>query len=99
MADVAAGYAALRSAAGAVWLERDAVRVAGPDALVFLDGQLSQDLKVLGVGEAVDALLLQPQGKVVALLRVFREGDDAFMLDTDGGFGDVVVERLERFKL
>jgi folate-binding protein YgfZ len=97
--DLRAEYDALRGDVGAVWLGRDALRVTGPDALVFLDGQLSQDIKALPVGEAADSLLLQPQGKVVALLRVFREADDAFILETDGGFGATVIDRLERFKL
>ena len=99
MADVAADYELLRTDAGAVWLERDALRVAGPDALDFLDGQLSQDIKPLGVNDSAESLLLQPQGKVVALLRVTRVADDAFVLDTDAGWGATVMERLERFKL
>ena len=99
MADLAADYERIRTDVGAVWLERDAVRVEGRDALDFLDGQLSQDLKALAVGAAADALLLQPQGKVVALLRTVRLSDAEFVLETDAGFGDAVIERLERFKL
>jgi folate-binding protein YgfZ len=92
-------YARLRADAGAVWLDREAIEVRGPDALAFLDGQLSQDLKAMASGDVGDALLLQPQGKVVALLRVARVEDDTFVLDTDAGFGGAVIERLERFKL
>jgi tRNA-modifying protein YgfZ len=99
MADLAEQYARLRDGTGAVWLARDAVRVAGPDAATFLDGQLSQDLKPIEVGGAAESLLLQPQGKVVAYLRVSRVGDDEFVLDTDAGFGEAVIERLARFKL
>jgi folate-binding protein YgfZ len=84
---------------GAVWLPRDVVRVSGPDALAFLDGQLSQDINALSAGDAAYSLLLQPQGKVVALLRVQRVDDDAFLLDTDEGWATAVVDRLERFKL
>jgi len=94
-----AEYDALRSGRGAFWLDRDAIRVEGPDALAFLDGQLSQDIKPLDVGDAADALLLQPQGKVVALVRVTRVADDGYVLDVDAGFGDAVVERLQRFLL
>src|SRR5206468_4649987 len=43
--------------------------------------------------------ILQPQGKVDALLRVAKVADDELTLDTDGGWGDRVVERLQRFKL
>ena len=96
--DVTGDYRALREDAGAVWLPRDFVRVAGPDAFKFLQGQLSQDVG-LPAGGSAWALLLQPQGKVVALLRVTRLSDEEFVLDTDGGWAPTVVERLNRFKL
>ncbi|HEX2043861.1 MAG TPA: glycine cleavage T C-terminal barrel domain-containing protein [Acidimicrobiales bacterium] len=96
--DLTSDYLALRREAGAVELPRDVLRVAGPDAFSFLQGQLSQDVD-LPPGASAWSLLLQPQGKVVALLRVLREDDDSFLLDTDGGWGDVVVERLQRYKL
>lgn len=90
-------YRALRRDVGAVWLPRDFLSVSGPDALPFLQGQLSQQVD-LEPGGSAWALLLQPQGKMVALLRVLREGD-RFILETDAGFGPVVAERLNRFKL
>ncbi|MEN3315265.1 MAG: tRNA-modifying protein YgfZ [Acidimicrobiaceae bacterium] len=96
---VAAGYGALRGAAGAVDLARDVVRVAGPDSAKFLQGQLSQDITAIATGASAWSFLLAPQGKVVALLRVTRESDDSFLLDTDGGWGEAMVERLQRFKL
>jgi folate-binding protein YgfZ len=98
--DVAvAGYDVLRGDVGAVWLDRDFVSVAGPDAESFLQGQLSQDVAGMTPGERRWSWLLQPQGKVDALLRVTRAGDDAFVLDTDAGWGDAVVARLNRFRL
>ncbi|HEX3392995.1 MAG TPA: glycine cleavage T C-terminal barrel domain-containing protein [Acidimicrobiales bacterium] len=96
---VAAGYRALRGAAGAVDVARDVVRVAGPDSATFLQGQLSQDVTTIAAGGSAWSFLLAPQGKVVALLRVTRQSDDSFLLDTDGGWGEAMVERLRRFKL
>ena len=92
-------YRALRESAGAVDLRRDFVRAAGPDAVVFLQGQLSQDVAGLAEGGSTWALLLQPQGKVVAFLRVLRTGEEEFVLETDAGFGETVIERLTRFRL
>ena len=92
-------YRAFREAAGAVELPRDFVRAAGPDANTFLQGQLSQDVLGLAVGASTWALLLQPQGKVTAFLRVLRVGEEEFVLETDAGFGPAVIERLNRFKL
>ncbi len=96
---VAAGYDALRHGAGIVDLARDVVRVAGPDASKFLQGQLSQDVNGIETGGSAWSLLLAPQGKVVTLLRIAHEADDSFLVDTEGGWGDAMVERLQRFKL
>lgn len=89
----------MRTSAGAVDLPRDFVRVAGPDAVSFLQGQLSQDVAGLASGASTWSLLLQPQGKVVAFLRVLRVGDEELVLETDAGFAAAVIERLNRFKL
>jgi folate-binding protein YgfZ len=78
---------------------RDVVRVGGPDAASFLQGQLSQDLDAVAVGATAWSLVLQPQGKIDALVRVHRVAEDEFLLDVDGGFGDALVTRIERFKL
>jgi folate-binding protein YgfZ len=92
-------YRAFRESAGAVELPRDFVRAAGPDVNKFLQGQLSQDVLGVAVGASTWALLLQPQGKVTAFLRVLRVGDEEVVLETDAGFGPAVIERLNRFKL
>ncbi|MCU1451233.1 MAG: hypothetical protein JWP02_3403, partial [Acidimicrobiales bacterium] len=97
--DLAADYWAMRHEAGAVWLPRDFIRAAGPDTFTFLQGQLSQDVATLAVGGSVWSLLLQPQGKVEALLRVTRTADDEAVLDTDAGAGEHLGAALERFKL
>jgi folate-binding protein YgfZ len=78
---------------------RDVLDVTGPDAESFLQGQLSQDVAALRAGESAWSFLLQPQGKVDALLRVTRLDGDRWRIDVDGGWGDAVRARLERFKL
>ena len=75
------------------------VYVAGPDACVYLQGQLSQDVDALAPGEAGYTFVLQPTGKVDAWLRVTRMADDAFLLDVEAGWGEAVVVRLTRFLL
>ena len=84
---------------GVVWLSRDFVRAEGPDAVSFLQGQLSQDVAALAVGDSAWSFLLQPQGKVDAFVRVTRLADDAVLVDVDGGWGEAVMARLARFKL
>lgn len=78
---------------------RDVVEVRGADASTYLHSQLSNDLRPLAIGDSCWALLLQPTGKIDVLLRVWRTADDVFVLDTDHGFGDVMVARLNRFKI
>ncbi len=78
---------------------RDVVQVAGADALTFLHSQLSQDIRPLSIGESTWSFLLQPTGKVEVLLRVWRTDDSVYVLDTDAGFGEPMVARLNRFKI
>jgi tRNA-modifying protein YgfZ len=91
--------AALRDGAGAFTAPRDFLAVRGPDAETYLQGQLSQDVAALAVGAAADSLLLQPDGKLTALVRVTRTDGQGFLLDTEGGYGGTVAERLRRFLL
>jgi folate-binding protein YgfZ len=82
-----------------VWLGRDVVAARGAEAGTFLQGQLSQDVLSLATGDSAWSWLLSPQGKVDALVRVTRRSDDEWLLDTDGGWGQAVLTRLNRFKL
>ena len=43
------------------------IRVSGPDAATYLQSQVSQDVRSLGIGSSTWAFLLQPTGKVDAL--------------------------------
>jgi folate-binding protein YgfZ len=83
----------------AVWLDRDVVAATGPEAAVFLQGQLSQDVLALGDGATSWSWVLAPTGKVDALVRVARLAEDNWLLDTDAGWGEVLLTRLNRFKL
>jgi folate-binding protein YgfZ len=91
--------AALRHGAGAYGLGRDVFAVRGDDAEAYLQGQLSQDVAALAAGASADSLLLQPDGKLTALLRVTRVDAQGFVLDTDAGFGDTMIARLKKFLL
>jgi folate-binding protein YgfZ len=100
MTDVTADYLALRRDVAAVRVPRDVIRAFGADATTFLQGQISQDVVGLAPGESRWALILEPQGKVDAWVRVWgRRGDDEVLLDVDGGAGQAVLDRLNRFRL
>ena len=78
---------------------RETVRVAGPDAAAYLQGQISQDVDALVIGEPAWSLVLQPTGKVDAWFRIQRIDDQTFLLDVDAGHRDTLVARLSRFLL
>jgi tRNA-modifying protein YgfZ len=83
------------------WLDepRDLVVVEGADALTYLQSQVSQDLRPLADGDSAWTFVLSPTGKVEVLARIVRNSPTWFTLDTDRGFGDALVARLNRFKI
>lgn len=77
---------------------RPLVSVSGPDAVSFLQGLLSQDVKSMADHTWRWSFLLHPNGKVDSFLRVARlTGDGEFLLDTDPGYGPALCESLGRF--
>lgn len=85
--------------AAATAMRRDVIDVSGADAAEYLNGQLSQDVLGLAVEASAMTLLLQPQGKVEAWMRMTRLAANRFWLDVEAGFGEAALERLLRFKL
>lgn len=92
-------YRALRLGAGASPLARDVLVARGPDVLGYLQGQLSQDVQSLAVGANAASFILQPHGKVDALVFLSRTEEDTVVLQVDQGYRPALLERLERFKL
>ena len=89
----------LRTTLHAVEVARDVVRVSGPDAITYLQGQVSHDVADLAPGEVGWTFVLQPAGKVDAWARLVRTADDEVVFDIDGGFGEALIARLRRFLL
>jgi len=77
-------------------LDRGYVTVAGPEAADFLERMLSNEVVSLEAGEARPALLLTPKSRIVAPLRVVREGAEAFLLLTESSLAETVSSTLLR---
>lgn len=77
----------------------DSVFVDGPDALTYLHSQLSQDLRNLAVGQQAWSFVLEPTGKVNALVLVLRLSDERFELRVDRGHGEALLTRINRFRI
>jgi hypothetical protein len=56
------------------------LRVSGEDALTFLQGQLSNDVRALDAGRAQFSSYSTAKGRVLASLLLWRNGDDYFLL-------------------
>jgi tRNA-modifying protein YgfZ len=79
-----------------VRLHRGYVAVSGPDAPEFLERMVSNEVVSLEPGEARLALLLTPKSRIVAPLRVVREGSEDFLLITEGELAEAVASTLLR---
>lgn len=87
-----------------VWsrIRRRALSVTGRDAGTYLHSQLSNDIVSLAPGQSCQSFVLEPTGKVDALVRVTRlegEPEDRYLIDLDVDDVDHLTARLERFKI
>jgi len=74
------------------------IRAAGADALSFLNGQLTNDLRSLDERHHLLAAYCNPKGRAIVLLRIWRDGDDWLML-LPASLAQPVCERLRRYIL
>src|SRR5215472_18829171 len=75
------------------------LRVRGPDALSFLQGQLSNDLTRLGVDRSLLAGYHNPHGRVIALLRVLQFSPEDLLAVLPRELVPTVIARLSKFIL
>lgn len=73
-------------------------KFSGPHAERYLQARLSNDVKNAGQSRAIQAAALTAQGKVEALVRVWKD-QDAFLLCCDGGDRAEIHSALLRFKV
>ena len=71
--------------------------VGGPDALEFLQGQLTADLRPLEPGDRTLAAWCNPKGRVICVFRL-RARVDGFDLALPTELGDAVIKRLTMFR-
>jgi folate-binding protein YgfZ len=77
-------------------LDRGYVAVEGPEAADCLERMLSNEVASLEPGEARQALLLTPRGRIVAPLRVVRRSAGSFLLITEAELAEPVAAVLLR---
>jgi tRNA-modifying protein YgfZ len=83
-AELESQYRALRESCALV--EPDgvgALLVTGPDAVEFLQGQVTNDVAALEPGHGCYALLLNPKGRILADMRILMLGKEELLLDSE----------------
>ena len=98
--DMMTQYAAVRD--GGVGLidlsARGRISVSGSEAVMFLNGLITNDLKPLDENRWMPAAFPNVQGRLLALVRIVRRAHD-FLLDTEAATHDKVLKIIERFTL
>ncbi len=77
---------------------REIVEISGPDREVFLQGVVTQNVKLLREQLIIYSLLLSPQGKFQYDFFIVNAGD-SWLIDIDKGRAQALAQRLQLFKL
>ena len=77
---------------------RGRITVSGSEAVMFLNGLITNDMKTLGETQSMLAAFPNVQGRLLAVVRVIRRAND-FLLDTEAATREKVIKILERFTL
>src|SRR5687768_16983605 len=72
------------------------IAVRGKEAIPFLDGMITNDMKTLADGEQMLAAFPNAQGRLLAVVRVLRQGD-RFLIETEDATRAKVFNNLFRF--
>ena len=90
-------YNQIRSGrAGFYRQKRGLIAVTGKEAVQFLDGMITNDMKTLVDGSQMTAAFPNAQGRLVAVVRVLRQGD-RFLFETEGSTRERLYQNLFRF--
>lgn len=82
--------------AGFIEIPRGLIAVWGKEAVQFLDGMITNDMKTLVDGQQMLAAFPNAQGRLLAVVRVLRQGD-RFLIETEETTREKVFQNLFRF--
>jgi len=106
MSDLIFQYQAVRNGgAGLIDLSsRGRITVGGTEAVMFLNGLITNDMKTLEEHHWMPAAFPNVQGRLIAAVRVIRlanetEKSPRFLLDTEAATHQAVLKTIERFTM
>jgi len=93
-------YSAVRDGgAGLIDLSsRGRILVSGSEAVMFLNGLITNDIKTLALNSWMPAAFANVQGRLLAAVRIVHR-DDGFLIDTESATRETVITLLDRFTL
>src|SRR5712692_10216237 len=93
-------YSAVRDGgAGVIDLSsRGRLLVSGSEAVMFLNGLITNDMKTLAMNSWMPAVFPNVQGRLIAAVRIIHR-QDGFLIDTESATLETVAKLLERFTL
>jgi folate-binding protein YgfZ len=95
-----AQYRQLREECGVLPREgRGVITVTGPDGAEYLQGQVTNDVEGLGVGEGQYAALLDRKGRMQTDLRVLRTGAEEIQVDLEPEPKDAALRHLTMYSV
>jgi aminomethyltransferase len=94
------GYVAVRDGgAGLIDLSsRGRILVGGSEAVMFLNGLITNDIKNLGLKSWMTAAFANVHGRLLAVVRIIHRAD-GFLIDTEEVTHHAVIKLIERFTL
>jgi len=78
---------------------RGRIRVSGSEAVRFLNGLITNDMKTLVPHRWMHAAFPTVQGRLIGAVRVIRAADPVFLIDTDAASHEGVLKTISRFTM
>lgn len=77
---------------------RGRIRVSGSEAVMFLNGLITNDIKALGEHSWMPAVFPNVQGRLIGSVRFLRD-DEGFVIDTENASHDAILKTISRFTM
>lgn len=82
--------------AGFIEMPRGLIAVWGKEAVQFLDGMITNDMKTLEDGQQMIAAFPNAKGRLLAVVRILRQGE-RFLIETENSTHEKIFTNLHRF--
>lgn len=99
--DARAEYAAVRDGGAGLFdlSSRGRIEVSGSEAVMFLNGMITNDVAALEAGTWMLAAFPNVQGRLVAFARILKLDAQTFLFDTEAATHHAMLKSLQRFTL